>query len=125
MIALLIIGLPGSGKTHLAKKLTTSRPEYVIIDDPKDLKSLDFAISQGNDLIICDPHLCGQSARDGCTRYLEGKGYSIFFLFFENDSLKCERNIRLRADGRVVNVRAFHYDVPSRVRLLPIWQQKD
>jgi hypothetical protein len=123
MIALLIIGRPGSGKTHLAHKLLSGpRQKFILVDDPKDLKTLDCLTNEGLDVIICDPHLCRQDARDGCYRYLESKGYTVFSLFFENEPLKCEKNVAYRADGRLVSVKGITYDVPSGVKLLPIWQ---
>jgi adenylate kinase family enzyme len=53
----LIVGLPGSGKTTLAKSMMT--PDHFLIDDPsRDELLFQNAIKSGKrSIIICDPLL--------------------------------------------------------------------
>ena len=115
--ALLIIGLPGSGKTHLAK--TKYVPlGYVLIDDPKEKPN-----AEGKDIVITDPHLCDENIRKSCISFLEKMGYAVECIYFENDEEKCKKLIALRNDGRVIETfKAFKYTIPTSVVPLKIYE---
>jgi len=114
---ILIIGLPGSGKTYLAK----ARYEhlgYELVDEPKDLPDL----SPEKDYVICDPHLCDPRTRELCRNIL--KDFEIEEIYFENDPQKCQNNINNREGGRKVTLKAFNYEIPKGIKPLKIWQSK-
>jgi hypothetical protein len=118
MKAILIIGLPGSGKTHLAK--TKYVPEgYLLIDDPKNK---DTIIGPSDKIVICDPFLCIERNRVSCIQFLENAGYKIETIYFENNPEKCQNNITHRDDGREIYLEAFEYNIPENQPTLEIWQ---
>jgi adenylate kinase family enzyme len=60
---LFIVGLPGSGKSTLSKKINKDNDgKYLIIDDPKNFE-LDIQPHLDRDLIITDPQLCFEKNR--------------------------------------------------------------
>lgn len=122
--ATLIIGLPGSGKTHLAQELqATSIIAPMMIDDPVlvDLTKLNNIV----DVIVTDPHLCNPRIRQNAIDTFAKRGYEIEFIFFENDVEKCIKNVAYRADGRIISAEGMHsffYTIPEDVKPLKIWQ---
>jgi len=122
--ATLIIGLPGSGKSFLAKDLQAKSIDItVLIDDPVelDLSELDNV----DDLIITDPHLCNKEIRYNAIIFLELLGYKVECIYFENDVEKCVKNIAYRNDGRIISaegMKSFFYEIPEGVKTLKIWQ---
>jgi hypothetical protein len=123
-LVILIIGLSGSGKTHLAKELEASSIDPImLIDDPTmlDLTKLDNTI----DVIVTDPHLCNPRIRQNAINIFSKRGYIIDFIFFENDVEKCIKNVAYRADGRIISaegMKSFFYEIPDGVKPLEIWQ---
>lgn len=62
---ILIVGLPGSGKSHLANRINDdNNGKFTIIDDPKDFKEIEDIIN--TDLIITDPQLCFEKKSSKC-----------------------------------------------------------
>jgi hypothetical protein len=58
-----IVGLPGSGKSHLAKKINHDNDNrYRIIDDPRSFDQIIPFVFE--DLIITDPALCFPKNRE-------------------------------------------------------------
>ena len=128
-----IIGLPGSGKTHLAhrlKKINEAFRPCVIYDDLKktELDALEEAVKQGKDVILVDPWLCYPSTREIACKRIEEWGATIDEIFFENDPEAALRNVRHRNDGR--HVESFikqttkHYTIPDGTIKAKIWNPK-
>src|SRR4051812_2697359 len=116
--AVLIIGLPGSGKTYLAKERYVP-VGYILIDDPKELPELKVK----GDVVVTDPHLCKKSIRDNCIKFFENLGYSVECIYFENCETKCKKLIALRNDGRVIeSFQSFCYTIPSWIIPVPIYE---
>lgn len=113
---LLIVGLPGSGKTHLARNKYVPMG-YTLIDDPK--KQPDF--KESAKYVICDPWLCCPKIRE--IFYSKFSHFRIEAIFFENDVDKCLRNIQFRNDGREIKtLKHFRYEIPKNQKTLSIWQ---
>lgn len=72
--AILIGGLPCSGKTTLAK---TTCEDYHLIDDPFDLKKDVEPHLKRKKLVITSPHLSFRKVREDAITMLEGKGYVV------------------------------------------------
>ena len=98
-----ILGLPGSGKTMLARSLMTE--QSTLIDDFN--QHLDavaaFLTAPTPHLIITDPQAC-LSSPDRVRDVLEGMlGRCIIeFIPFQNDPDRAWYNVRDRNDGRVI-----------------------
>lgn len=125
----LIVGLPGSGKTYLAQEYVARG--YVLFDDPKtgDHNHRDAilaAVRLGQDVVVCDPHLCVQTVQQAAGTLLRVLGADIEWVYFENDPVTCARNIRYRNDGRVVSdslrMLSRHYHIPAGVVPRAVWQ---
>ena len=125
-VAWLYIGLSGSGKTYQAKKLferlRKDGLDYILIDDPKNKSDINPYL--GRNLIICDPHLCVEKNRKACIDTLEKYNYTILLCYFENDRVKCQKNIDFRNDGRVINLKGQKYDLPRGLKTNKIWQNE-
>ena len=95
---LFIVGLPGSGKSVLAKKINNDNGgKYHIIDDPKKF-DIDIQPYLDRDLIITDPSLCFPQNRESAIKYFKDKvpDAKIDWIFFENDPDACLLNARIR-----------------------------
>lgn len=122
-----IIGLPGSGKSFLAKTLEASSINPVmLIDDPTtlDLSKLDNTL----DVIVTDPHLCNPRIKANAVDIFKKRGYLINFIFFENNVEKCLKNIEYRNDDRIISrsgLESFRYSIPENVPTIEIWQNEN
>lgn len=118
----LFVGLPGSGKTHLASQFVG--PDSDLQDDSWDLPR----INQPKVLLIAHPDFIYSADRSAfvntlTTMYPQAH---IAQLFFENSPMKCVRNVRYRNDGRKVGSyiknAAVKYIIPKSFVPYPIWQ---
>lgn len=127
---IVIVGLPGSGKTTLANKIKEVNKDYIIIDDPKNF-SIDIEphIVNGQNIILVDPNLCFDKNRDRLVELIKklNPNIKIDWIFFENNPTKCLNNIHLRSDNK--NVKSFikqfskFYRMPENSNVFEIWQE--
>lgn len=122
---ILIVGLPGSGKTTLA--IHKYVPEgYVLVDDPKDLEPIYNAVYNHDKVVVTDPHLVRASVRTDAYRLLHRLGCEVTCVYFENDLARCLENVKLRGNEPInVEIMSRFYDVPEGVVLLPVWRGSD
>lgn len=142
-----IVGLPGSGKTHLAERLTALSNAFrptLLFDDigvqpslldanesrKRPLEIAEEEVHNGKDLFITDPWLCLATSRaDARAKVLTWGTTEVEFLFFENNPEACLQNAKDRNDGR--NVEAFiralskQYVVPSGVLQCRVYDKGD
>ena len=97
----IIIGLPGSGKSHIMKKFE----DHIIFDDfigsfydGKLIK----ALLQNNKVCSSDPRMC---LSDIFNRFINKilqyiKKSEIYLILFENDPEQCLKIIKYRHDGK-------------------------
>ena len=98
---LLIIGLPGSGKTHTANSMKDNNT--IILDDITDITQIPTRLEDSQTLIIIDPYLCYASCRFAASNLLLDRFHiPPDMIFFENAPEKALANIKLRDDGRKV-----------------------
>jgi hypothetical protein len=101
-----IVGLPGSGKTHHARVLQQINKDYVLIDDVSVNKLEMFikALNGSTDIIATDPWLCDPKSRENAVKMVlkHNPLARIHWVFFENDPVKCHKNVDFRNDGRKV-----------------------
>jgi GTPase SAR1 family protein len=120
---ILVVGLPGSGKTFFAHEYYS---DALIVDDPMRQgvvlppPDVDF-----DTMVITDPHLCRDHNLQFAMPMLMRK-YRVTQLgvaFFENDPVKAKANVKLRNDGRKVDrfidTLTKEYNPPPNA--MPIW----
>jgi predicted kinase len=128
-----IVGLPGSGKTHLGKAMSTK--DTIFIDDFQRGKvnfkeMLIESLNQGADIILTDPLLCLKSSQEKALELISEYNYDIEWIFFENNIQKCTNNISYRKindnDDRKVLITLKHlhsnYYIPNSISTKDIWQ---
>lgn len=116
----IIIGLPGSGKSELAKTLPG-----ILYDDPKtpeELEAIKLWHSQGFDIVITDPHLCLPEVEKRARLHFPDATY----IYFQNDPVQCIINARGREGKEVeqfIKLLTQYYNPPSDA--LPVYRKED
>lgn len=93
----LIIGLPGSGKTHYANTVLRHLP---LVDDISYIKQLPLT----GDFVLTDVNFCDARILDTAETLLKQKypDATLYKIYFENDVDKARQNVQRRNDGRNV-----------------------
>lgn len=97
---ILILGLPGSGKSSLAKKIQRENPDkrYIIYDDFRSDSSLEGA---GNENQIISDGMLMHTGADGFIKRLRERGIELEIIYFENDPQKAHFNVeRRKSEGK-------------------------
>ena len=91
----IIMGLPGSGKTTLAKKIQKENPDksYRMFDDFQRIKSLEFAGKI--DMIISNSMLIKHGLSE-YERLCKENNSKLRVIWFENDPEQCLKNMSSR-----------------------------
>ena len=121
---LLLVGLPGSGKTHLGNNYLESG--WYFFDDPKSLEEIRSAIEMGLPVVIADPHFCLTNRRETAQKLLEAWGATVKCVFFKNEPVQCAKNVRRRDDARkvfdTISLYTRNYEIPEGARQLSVWR---
>jgi predicted kinase len=91
-----LIGLPGSGKTTLAK---IEYPEYELFDDFISQfynGKLAYALQNNKNVCVADPRLCVTEVFLKYMPLLEQYSYNLKIILFENNVETCLNNIKNR-----------------------------
>lgn len=125
MNIILVIGLPGSGKTYYCNNLDSSR--FNVFDDIETLDNLPATDDQ-RILVLSSPRFCYPGILRLCKEYLlkQYDGCVIECIYFENAPAKCLKNVVYRNDGRrvenTITSMSKYYKIPSGIIPLIIWQ---
>jgi len=134
---LFIVGLPGSGKSTLSKKINKDNDgKYLIIDDPKNFE-LDIQPHLDRDLIITDPQLCFEKNRKKAEERIKSisKEAKVDWIYFENDPESCLINAEVRNRANqisfkpVKNVKTFienfskYYTIPTDATVVEVYKR--
>ena len=106
---LFIVGLPGSGKSSLAKKINRDNDgKYMIIDDPKDFSTDVEPFLNRDFLIITDPNLCFEKNRIKAVERIKSSNPNakIDWIYFENNPEACLRNSEIRNRALINGLKA-------------------
>jgi hypothetical protein len=125
----LIVGLPGSGKTHLANEMLVRFPDSLLLDDMS--RDTDDKIEAGNahdHLIIADPNVCRFGPLRAIQKLKEWFGpHDLDIIAFENDPKQCWENVKNRRDGRKITAAtiillAKDYTADEWGKPRPVWR---
>lgn len=121
-----VIGLPGSGKTYYCNQLDPK--VFNVIDDISDLYALPLPAKADNrTLVLSSPQFCFPHTLEQAKKQLKilYPACTMSYVYFENDSAKCEANVEHRDDKREVKgfikLASNHYIIPEGVKPLAIF----
>lgn len=124
----MIVGLPGSGKTHYGRRLAEEN-DYTLIDDPDDFAEVERVLySSDKGVVVTDPRLCWTDYRKLAEEELIrlDPAISIEWVFFANDPEQCLENCYTRADGRKVDkfieYASMNYVIPPSAFVRPVYK---
>lgn len=125
--AILICGLPGSGKSTYAFKRASQINDAVVIDDPKTWNAVVVHIDKCEKcIILTDPYLCIEKYRQEATHRFESHGYNVEWVFFDNNPRQCQLNA-LERGSKVVRCDIVwfseQYVIPRGVQVLPVFSR--
>ena len=135
---IVIVGLPGSGKSVLADSLVIPNvTNWTVFDDPatslEKLKALKDHLKNDYDAVITDIYATEPSIREVMEMELKLWGAEIEWIFFSNEPEACIDNIARRTvagdDRRVspgyVREASKNYVIPEDAkRIIPVWREK-
>lgn len=130
----IIIGLPGSGKTTLAKSMLNDVPGALLLDDLS--RNFGDGVQQFNELlpsfvIITDPRMCGVSEeriKEVINKnFIDDSDFRVFnFYYFANDPEACIINARRnpKPGGTENFIRHWtkHYTIPKDAVVFPVYR---
>lgn len=131
-----LVGLPGSGKSWLGKKLAKKSDVLGFFDDISvgkenfsNFKSaLENHLGLTGTLIVSDVYLCDPYYRSLAVKLISelNSEAKIEWIYFENAPDKCRKNVIHRSDGRdvegTINRFSKSYMIPEGVTPREIWQ---
>lgn len=125
-----IAGLPASGKTHYAKELRALYGEVGTVDMIDDPIKWDIDVepvlkaNSNNTVIITDPWFCVDRNRVLAEDKFRKLGFTVEWIFFENDPEACDRNDVRRGTDRYLDIKWFstQYTIPEGANVLPVWK---
>lgn len=128
MNIILIIGLPGSGKTHLGQKLQCELPKSLFIDDASstlfnyEIWNLANSCDYEN-IILADCYLCISAHLEAALNMFIN--HNVTRIYFENNPEQCLKNVQNRDNRNVdgwIKYLAVEYIIPHNVNMIPVYK---
>lgn len=128
-----LVGLPGSGKSHYGRALAKDRSLPFFDDCATDPDIWDEAvtcITSNLDCILADPGFCIDRIKKKLIDQIMALNNNVEFdfIYFANEPDVCADNVSTRTDGRVVS-RRFAYDlsnwytIPNGIVTIPCYRR--
>jgi hypothetical protein len=126
-----ILGLSGSGKTYLSRRLQTETGAELfenVLSDDTSVPALIECLKAGKDCIVDEVRFCLPTYRDGIIQPLSQiPGLETHWICFENDLESANWNVMHRTnkgdpEGHLdLNLRLHpHYEYPAGAEIIPI-----
>lgn len=140
-----IVGMPGSGKTHLGKEMVNQQPSNTAflddlgtITDNAELFLFDWAKKPINKnithLIISDVYLCFENVRNPALNIIQSlfKEADLNVVYFENNMARCLKNIedrKKKGDKRnvegLLDMLKNNYIPPENSHVIHVYEKKE
>ena len=123
----LIAGLPGSGKSYLARSMSALVPGSVCCDDPVSPAVLLEEAGDFTDLFACHPDFCLPAARTRVEDTLKAEFYdvAIRWIFFANEPDACSLNAAMRDEKPVsgyIRMMTKRYVIPENADVREVYK---
>lgn len=122
--AIIIVGLPGSGKSKLGNQLIEEVEDSVfydeVMDNPEEQESLRKACDEYSTIILSSPFLCVAEARENAKNFFKAinKKVKLEWKYFDYNLKACIEN---RPDIRSLICRcAEYYTIPNRTKKIQV-----
>lgn len=124
MEIILVVGLPGSGKTHWVNARKTEHD--IFLDDVTHFADVIEAVKKDPEhLFIADPNLCYPDTLDYAKELIFAAcAFTTKEIFFQNDPEQCRKNAARRNDGRDVenSIRMLSAEYNPPANAIPVWR---
>ncbi len=120
---ILIVGMPGSGKTQLGNKLIEEIDDSVFFDsvtNDAEKEHIKNACDGYKTVIMSSPYLCIDSARERASAFFKqiNKKVKIIWKFFDYNVKACIENHPTKK--KLIFEVAEHYTIPPRTKKLKV-----
>ena len=120
---ILIVGMPGSGKTKLGNQLIEEIEDSVFFDsvtNNTEMEHISNACTSYKTVIMASPYLCIDSSRERAAKFFKqiNKKVKIIWKFFDYDVQACVKN-HPEIKRKIFEV-AEHYTIPPRTKKLKV-----
>lgn len=121
----IVVGLPGSGKTHYIRKISDGR---LVLDD---VESPDEFPDSMQGMVLTHPVLCKKECLENMIESIYKKygTIGIEVIYFENDLNSCLKNLQKRSEDGINQeaknfARNLHRHYYPENPTIPVWKQE-
>jgi predicted kinase len=139
---IVVVGLPGSGKSDYVQRLKASCPgvraeDYMAesnddscrFTDSRHYRALVRALREGKDSVIAEIEYCDTWRRVEVEEVItrDAPGVTVEWHFFENNPSQCEANVDSRGresaaeEKQKIRRLSRQYQIPPGAKVIPVW----